>query len=96
MKIPLSVFLRFLRKEKCLNSYIDAMKKDKKLHYNDCPLLEYMHCMNIIDNNKKCNEDSIVESFDWEEFPLEENNDCTWSDISEKWKTFIKYEEGDN
>jgi len=96
MKIPLKIFLRFLKKEKCFDAYITACKEDKKLHYRDRPMLEYMHNMCIIDDNKKCNEDSLIQSFDWDEFPLDKGLDYTWWDISEKWKTFIKYEEEDS
>lgn len=96
MKIPLRIFLRFLRKEKCFDDYIAACKEDKRLHDNDCPMLEYLHHMGIIDDNKRCSEDSVVQSFDWDEFQLISDIYDDWWEISEKWKTFIKYEEEDN
>lgn len=96
MNIPLRIFLRFLRKEKCFDAYIAACKEDKRLHYSDRPMLEYMHNMGIIDDNKKCSEDSITQSFDWDEFENIDNIDYDWYEISQKWKIFIKYDEEDN
>ena len=96
MKISLKVFLRFLKKENCFDAYITACKEDKKLHNNDCPMLEYLCDMGVIDNNKKCNENSIIESFDWDEFPINHEPGYTWWDISEKWKTFILQHEKNN
>ena len=90
MKIPLKIFLRFLKKEKCFDSYIMSCNEDKRLHYSDRPMLEYLQDMGVIDNNKKCNENSMIRSFGWDEFPLIiDREEYDWYEISEKWKTFL-------
>lgn len=59
-------------------------------------MLEYMRNMGIIDDSKKCDEDSIINSFDWDEFECIDDICYDWHEISEKWKQFIHYEEEDN
>lgn len=88
MKISLKIFLHFLRKEKCLKAYITACKKDK----NSSPMLEYMHDMGIIDMYNKCDEDSVVQSFDWNKFAFINNIYYDWHTISKKWRTFVRHE----
>jgi len=91
MKVPLKLFIKFLKKERCFQAYITACNIDKKNYITeDVTILEYLFRRGIIDEDKKCDENSLMNSFDWEEFEYVDGEDYEWEWISKKWRHFLK------
>ena len=93
MKISLKTFLHFLKKENCLKAYIESCKKDKFNAYGDCLMLEYLQRMCVIDNNKMCDKESLVQSFSWSLYASHNGINYNWHFISEKWRNFVMQHE---